>query len=56
LARELTLPLVAKDTIKDALMSVLPTLDADASMQLGRAATPAISMRPVPSMSCGAMK
>jgi chloramphenicol 3-O-phosphotransferase len=38
LARELRLPLVATDTIKDALMSVLPVPDVDTSRQLGRAA------------------
>lgn len=38
LARELALPLVAKDTIKDALMTVLPVPDVEASRRLGRAA------------------
>ena len=42
LAVELDLPLVAKDTIKDALMSVLPVPDVDASRQLGRAAVAAM--------------
>lgn len=42
LARELELPLVAKDTIKDALMSVLPVPDVDASRRLGRAAVAAM--------------
>ena len=42
LARELRLPLVAKDTIKDALMSVLPVPDVAASQQLGRAAVTAM--------------
>lgn len=42
LARELGLPLVAKDTIKDALMSVLSAPDVDASRQLGRAAVAAM--------------
>jgi predicted kinase len=37
LAAELRLPLVAKDTIKDALMSVLPVPDVAASRVLGRA-------------------
>jgi predicted kinase len=37
LAGELRLPLVAKDTIKDALMSVLPVPDVEASRELGRA-------------------
>ncbi len=38
IAAELELPLVAKDTIKDALMSVLPVPDVEASRQLGRGA------------------
>ena len=38
LARELGLPLLAKDTVKEALMSVLPVADVDASQQIGRAA------------------
>lgn len=42
LADELNLPLVAKDTIKDALMSVLPVPDVDASRQIGRAAVRAV--------------
>ena len=42
LARELGLPLVAKDTIKDALMSVLSVPDVEASRQLGRAAVAAM--------------
>jgi predicted kinase len=42
LAGELRLPLFAKDTIKDALMSVLPVPDVDASRQLGRAAVAAL--------------
>ena len=42
LARELRLPLVAKDTIKDALMSVLPVPDVAASQQVGRAAVSAM--------------
>ncbi len=42
LAAELALPLVAKDTIKDALMSVLPVPDVHASRQLGRAAVAAM--------------
>ena len=41
-ARELGLPLVAKDTIKDALMSVLPVPDVAASRQLGRGAVAAM--------------
>jgi predicted kinase len=42
LAGELGLPLVAKDTIKDALMSVVPVPDLEASRQLGRAAVAAM--------------
>lgn len=42
LARELGLPLVAKDTIKDALMSVLAVPDVEASRQLGRGAVAAM--------------
>ena len=42
LARELTLPLLAKDTIKDALMSKLAVPDVEASRQLGRAAVAAM--------------
>jgi predicted kinase len=42
LARELGLPLVAKDTIKDALMSVLPVPDVETSKRLGRAAVEAM--------------
>ena len=38
LARELGLPLLAKDTIKDALMSVLPVPDVETSRQVGRGA------------------
>jgi hypothetical protein len=38
LACELALPLFAKDTIKDALMSVLPVPDVEVSRQLGRGA------------------
>jgi predicted kinase len=37
LAGALGLPLVAKDTVKEALMSVLPVPDVQASRQLGRA-------------------
>jgi hypothetical protein len=40
--RRARLPLVAKDTIKDALMSVLPVADVEASRQLGRAAVAAM--------------
>jgi predicted kinase len=42
LAGELRLPLVAKDTIKDALMSMMPVPDVGASRQLGRAAVAAM--------------
>ena len=42
LARDLGLPLVAKDTIKDALMSELAVPDVEASQQLGRAAVAAM--------------
>ena len=38
LARELALPLVAKDTINDALMAVLPVADVEASRLIGRGA------------------
>ena len=38
LAERLQLPLLAKDTIKDALMRLLPVADVEASRQLGRAA------------------
>jgi predicted kinase len=38
LAPALGLPLVAKDTVKEALLSVLPAADVEASRQLGRAA------------------
>ena len=41
-AASLGLPLVAKDTIKDALMSVLDAPDVGASRQLGRAAVQAM--------------
>jgi predicted kinase len=42
LACELDLPLIAKDTIKDALMSVLPVPDIETSRQIGRAAVHAM--------------
>jgi predicted kinase len=42
LAAALGLPLIAKDTIKDALMSVVPPADVDASRALGRAAVAAM--------------
>jgi len=42
LAERLHLPLVAKDTIKDALMTVLPVPDVAASRHIGRAAVAAM--------------
>jgi hypothetical protein len=42
LARDLCLPLVAKDTIKDALMSVLPVPNVETSRQIGRGAVAAM--------------
>lgn len=42
LADALDLPLVAKDTIKNALMSVLPVPDVETSRQIGRAAVRAM--------------
>ena len=42
LAVELKLPLIAKDTIKDALMSVLPVPDIETSRRLGRASVQAM--------------
>lgn len=42
LARQLSLPLIAKDTIKDALMSVLPVPDVETSRQAGRGAVTAM--------------
>src|SRR3954451_14626427 len=42
LAERLGLPLVAKDTIKDALMRVLEVSTVDASRQIGRAAVVAM--------------
>lgn len=42
LATRLRLPLVAKDTIKDAIMSVLPVPDVEVSRQLGRASVAAM--------------
>lgn len=41
-AASLGLPLVAKDTIKDAIMSVVDAADVEASRQLGRAAVRAM--------------
>jgi predicted kinase len=42
IAVEFDLPLIAKDTIKDALMSVLPVPDVEVSRQLGHAAVQAM--------------
>lgn len=42
IALELGLPLVAKDTIKDALMSVLPVPDVETSRKIGRGAVVAM--------------
>ena len=42
LAAGLHLPLIAKDTIKGALMAVLPVPDVEASRQIGRAAVQAM--------------
>lgn len=42
IAHELQLPLIAKDTIKDALMSVLPVPNVAASREIGRAAVRAM--------------
>jgi predicted kinase len=42
LAERLGLPLIAKDTIKEALMSVLDVPDVEASRRLGRAAIAAM--------------
>jgi hypothetical protein len=42
LAHELGLPLIAKDTIKEALLSVIPVPDVDTSRQVGRGAVAAI--------------
>ncbi len=41
-ADHLELPLIAKDTIKEALMTVLPVEDVDSSRRLGRAAIAAM--------------
>jgi cytidylate kinase len=38
IAMDFDLPLIAKDTIKEVLMSILPVPDVEASRQLGRAA------------------
>jgi predicted kinase len=38
IAAELDLPLLAKDTIKEALMSILAVPDVEASRKMGRAA------------------
>lgn len=42
LARALGLPLIAKDTIKDALMTALPVPDVETSRAVGRAAVAAM--------------
>lgn len=42
IAEHFGLPLVAKDTIKDALMAVLPPSDVEESQRIGRAAVAAI--------------
>ena len=42
LAHELGLPLIAKDTIKDALMSILPVPDVETSRRIGRGAVAAM--------------
>ena len=42
LAHALGLPLVAKDTIKDAFIAVLPPADVEGSRQVGRAAVGAL--------------
>ena len=42
LARELALPLIAKDTIKEALMDALGVQDVEASRELGAAAVAAM--------------
>ncbi len=42
LADQLNLPLLAKDTIKDAIMSVLSVPDVETSRQIGRAAVRAM--------------
>jgi predicted kinase len=42
LAPALGLPLIAKDTIKEALMSVLPVPDTDSSRSLGRTSVAAL--------------
>lgn len=42
LARELELPLIAKDTIKDAFMTVLPIADVETSRAVGRGAVAAM--------------
>jgi predicted kinase len=41
-AEEFALPLIAKDTIKDALLELLPVADVEASRRLGRAAVRAM--------------
>ena len=45
IAPALGLPLVAKDTIKEALMSVLPVPDIETSRAVGRASVAALAGR-----------
>jgi predicted kinase len=54
LAEELALPLIAKDTVKDALMSVLPVPDVETSRLLGRAAM-AVMFAIARKSTCGAV-
>jgi predicted kinase len=54
LAAELDLPLLAKDTIKDALMSIMQVPDVEASRQLGRAAM-AVMLALAAESQCGAI-
>jgi predicted kinase len=54
LAIALQLPLIAKDTIKDALMSVLSVPDVETSRQVGRAAVAAM-LAVAAESSCGAV-
>jgi predicted enzyme related to lactoylglutathione lyase/predicted kinase len=42
LAKALSLPLVSKDTVKDAFMAVIPPADVEGSRQIGRAAVAAL--------------
>lgn len=54
LAAELGLPVVAKDTIKDALMSVLAVPDVESSKLIGRAAIAAM-LAVAADAACGAV-